>query len=170
MWLCVLTGVIGGVIDWSGVGPNAARDRVAAIFYLASALGWFRQLGLNAWEAQMHHSMPYDWRVVVSLSSIVPFTLWLGAMCPELPILGKFGKQSFRGRSGGASGGRMGPSGPSSGDRINGRLLTMTVLLAASIPLAFPSTYASILDWVGSIATSAALAVATVVAHFFGWR
>jgi len=168
LWLCVLNMVIGGFIDWSGVGQNAYRDRVAAIFYLAAILGLFENIGIAAWEVQMHHSLSPDWRIIWSMISVVPVLFWIGAMVPALPVLGRFGRMSFRGgRTGGVM--RSGGDGPSSQDRINGKLLGWTVGVALATPLAMPSAYAKILASINDSATGAALAVATSIARFFGW-
>ena len=173
MWLCVLTGVIGGVIDWSGVGPNAFRDRIAAIFYLASALGWTQNLGIAAWEVQMHHALSPGWRNFWSAASVAPVFFWVFAMGPAWNSLGKIGRLSFRGGRGGGAVARSGPGGaggaPTSMDRINGKLLGWTIGVALATPLAMPSAYGSILQHINSGATDIALAFAGAVSHFFGW-
>lgn len=172
LWMCVLLAVIAGVIDWSGVGPNAARDRVAAIGYLASALGWIQQLHIDRWELEMVRAMSHDWRILWSMVSVIPVVFWVFAMAPALRVLGRAGQMSFRG--GGRPAAAAKPGGAASGPmpsaaRINGKLLAWTIGVALATPLAMPSSYAGLLAHINSAATSAALSVGTAVAGFFGW-
>lgn len=174
LWMCVLLAVIAGIIDWSGVGPNAARDRVAAILYLASALGWVQQLHIDRWELEMLRSMSHDWRIIWSMAGVIPVAFWIFAMLPALRTLGRLGQTSFRGggrpvRPGAASGSGAASGPMPSAARINGKLLSWTVGVALATPLAMPSSYAGILDHINSAATTTALSVGSAVAGFFGW-
>jgi hypothetical protein len=176
LWMCVLLGIIAATIDWSGVGPNSARDRVAAIGYLASALGWSQQLGIDRWEVEMLGTLSHDWRILWSMVGVAVTGFWIGAMVPALPILGRFGQLSFRGRGrssvgrpGGASGAAAAGGALPSASRINGKLLSWTIGVAAATPLAMPSVYEKLLSSINGSASHAAMAIGTAIGKFFGW-
>lgn len=170
IWMCLLIGILAAVLDWSGVGPHAIRDRVAAIGYLASALGWFDQLGVASWELAMHRAAGHDARIIWSMAAVVPILFWIGAMVPAIPILGRFGKLTLRKGPGGGgeTGGKFGKAAQSQ-DRINSWLLAWTVAVAASVPLTMPSAYRGIVDAITSTVTTTSLTVGRAVASFFGW-
>jgi hypothetical protein len=175
--MCLLTGVLGAVIDWSGVGPNALRDRFAAILYLASALGWFEQLGIAAWEARVFAPMSNDMRIIWAMAAVVPVGFWVCAMLPALGPLGRFGGIQLRKSGGGGDGGKgkgKGKGGGSkaapAGDRINGRLLGWTIAVACSVPTVMPaSAYAAFVAAITVSVTKSSTAVGTAVGGFFGW-
>jgi len=169
--MCLLIGVLAALLDWSGIGPHALRDRIAAIGYLASALGWSSNLGIAAWEIRLHHAASHDARVIWSMASVVPVGFWLGAMVPALPILGRFGQLGFR-RSGDIRAARSATAGAGAGrsqDRINSWLLAWTIAVAAAVPLAMPSSYQGIVAAITTSVTGAAQAVGSAVGTFFGW-
>lgn len=166
IWTCFLVGALAALIDWSGVGPHAARDRIAAIGYLASALGWFDLIGLAGWESRMHSSAGHEARIIWSMIGVVPVGFWLGAMAPAIPVLGRLGQLSFRR---GAAAQARGAQAASSA-RINGHLLVWNVAVAASIPLAMPTgAYHDLVVALAGAVTGSASAVAGAVGSWFGW-
>jgi len=172
--MCLLTGALAGLIDGSGIGPYAIRDRFAAVLYLASALGWFDQLGVAAWEARMLEPLAHDARVIWSMIAVIPLGFWIGAMAPGLAFFGRFGKLQLR-RSGGAavSSGKAGGGGKASpsAERINGWLLGWTIAVAAAVPITMPaSAYMALVGAITFSVTTSATAVATAVGGFFGWN
>jgi len=174
IWMCLLTGLIGAGIDWSGVGPNSIRDRFAAILYLASALGWFQQLGIAAWEARMLAPLGHDARVIWAMAAVIPIGFWLGAMAPPLAILGRVGQLQFRkGGGGGVAAVARGSATPAArtGERINTTLLGWTLAAAAAVPITMPaSAYDAIVGAMAGSVTTTASAVGTAVGGFFGWN
>ena len=174
VWMCLLTGVIAAVIDWSGVGPHALRDRFAAILYLASALGWSEQLGIAAWEASMLAPLDHDTRVIWAMAAVVPLGFWLGAMVPAVGSLGRFGRLQFRkGPSTGAgAGSKFGGAGKAAaaGDRINSWLLGWTLAVAVAVPITMPAAaYSAIVAAITGTVTTTGTAIGTAVGGFFGW-
>jgi hypothetical protein len=171
IWMCLLTGVLAAVIDWSGVGPHALRDRFAAILYLASALGWSEQLGIAAWEASMLAPLGHDARVIWAMAAVVPLGFWVGAMVPAIGSLGRFGRLQFRqGASTGAGSKFGGGKAAAGGDRINGWLLGWTLAVAAAVPITMPAAaYSAIVAAITGTVTTTGTAIGTVVGSFFGW-
>ena len=175
IWMCLLTGIIAAGIDWSGIGPNSIRDRFAAILYLASAFGWFQQLGIAAWEARMLAPLSHDARVIWAMAAVVPIGFWLGAMAPPMVVLGRFGQLQFRKGIGGAApagaGGKVHTITKVGGDRINTYLLGWTLAAAAAVPITMPaSAYDAIVGAMSGSVTTTASAVGTAVGGFFGWN
>jgi hypothetical protein len=171
IWMCLLTGLLAAGIDWSGVGPHSLRDRFAAILYLASALGWFDQLGVAAWEARMLAPLSHDARVIWAMSAVIPLAFWIGAMAPPAAFLGRFGKLQLR-KGGGAGGAKAGGGKAApAGDRLNGWLLGWTIAVAFAVPITMPaSAYSAIVAAITGSVTTTATAVGTAVGGWFGWN
>lgn len=175
LWMCVLIGILSAALDWSGIGPNAFRDRIAAIGYLAAAMGWFNIIGLSQWEETMHSAADHNTRVLWSMASTVPMFFWIGAMLPQIPFLGKFAQLSFRnGRRPGGGGARSGPPNATPSitraEHINTWLLAWTVGVAVAMPLAMPSQYHNLVVQIAAAVTAAATSVGQSAGSFFGWN
>lgn len=179
LWMCVLVGVLSAVLDWSGVGPNSLRDRIAAIGYLAAALGWFDIIGLSEWEVRMHAATSHDTRVIWSMASVVPVFFWFGAMLPQLAFLGKFGQLSLRNsrrpratsaRAPGAPGAPAATPAANKLEHINSWLLTWTIAVALSVPLAMPSSYHNLVVTMSSTVIGIASSFGSSVGAYFGWN
>jgi hypothetical protein len=186
LWMCVLVGVLSAVLDWSGVGPNALRDRIAAIGYLAAALGWFDIIGLSAWETRMHAATDHNTRVIWSMASVVPVFFWFGAMSPQIGFLGKFAQLSFRNnrrttrtntsRASGTSNASNASNASNTTttankqEHINSWLLMWTIGVALSIPLAMPSQYHNVVVTMSNTVTNIASSVGSSIGAYFGWN
>jgi len=175
IWMCLGIGAVGWVIDYSAIGVNEWRDRVAAFFYLASALGWFQRLGLASWEERMLAPLNHDVRVIWAMGGAVVIFMWCCAMIPAFEKLGRLGAITFRksaGTPGAAATGKTHTiTAVKSGNRINTYLLTWTILFAASIPTVMPEgdfvvLVALITDTVNGMGTTAG----TFIGDRMGWN
>lgn len=160
MWMCLLLGLIAAGIDWSAAGPNALRDRIAAIGYLASGLGWMDILGVAGWELGIYRGLSHDWQVIWSMAAIVPTGFWIGAMLPRIRCLGRFAQLELR---------RGGAGAANATGKINTYLLSWTIAVCVATPLLAPSAFTRIVAGIQGAAIAGATGVGGAIASFFGW-
>lgn len=174
-WMCIAIGALGWGIDYSAVGPNSLRDRVAAVLYLASALGWFQRLGLAAWEEELLAQLSHDWRIACAMPGAVVMFLWCCAMVPALPHFGRLGAISYRksaGTPGAAPAGKVHAiTAVKSGEKINTYLLYWTIAFAASLPTLMPEgVFTKIVAWITTLVIATGLGVGIWIGNRMGWN
>jgi hypothetical protein len=181
LWMCVLIGAVAVGLDWSAIGPDRIRDRLASVLYVPCFAGFFAAIGLTSWIAATLLGADPVWRVVAVIVGIVTIAHWIGAMAPPISLFGRWGRMSLPRaggkKAGGSAGGgrhvagRGGGASPSTGTHINTNLVAHSAGVAIALQMMMPgSRYEQLLAAISTGVTGVSTAVGTQVGAFLGFH